>query len=217
MNDQGDGAEPARIMTYKELATALGIDEESAQRRAQRRKWRRMRGNDGKARVAVPLSVIPDALEDSRPDDLPGNGGTVPPAAASALAPLLLDLAAQAKAAREALDTARAERDAARAEATAVRERAAAEIAETQKHAAAEVSEARERAAKAEGEAAVLRGRVDRAEQCVNQSEAREAAERARAERLDAERGRLQAELDAWTACGPMTRAFRALLFRRGR
>ena len=117
------------------MAAALGIDEESAQRRAQRRKWRRMRGNDSKARVAVPLSVIPDVPVDSPPNDPLGSRGTVPPAAADALAPLLLNLAAQAKAAREALDVARAERDTARAEAVAVRERAA----------------------KAEGEATVLR------------------------------------------------------------
>jgi hypothetical protein len=157
MDDQGDKAEPVRIMTYRELATALGIGEESAQRRAQRRKWRRMRGNDGKARVAVPLSVIPDAPGDSPPDDAFGSGGTVHRAAGSALAPLLLDLAAQVRTAREALDAARAERDAACAEAVAVRERAAAEVAEVQKHAAAETIEARERAAKAEGEVGVLR------------------------------------------------------------
>jgi hypothetical protein len=154
MDDRGDGAEPVRIMTYRELATALGIDEESAQRRAQRRKWRRMRGNDGKARVAVPLSVVPDAPGDSPPGDAFGNGGTVPQASAGALAPLLLDLAAQVRAAREALD-------AARAEAVAVRERAAAEVAEVQKHAAAETAEARERAAKAEGEAGVLRSALE--------------------------------------------------------
>jgi len=161
MDNQGDGAEPVRIMTYRELAAALGIDEESAQRRAQRRKWRRMRGNDGKARVAVPLSVIPDAPEVIPSNDAPGNEGIVPPAAASTLASLLLDLAAQVKAARDTLDAARAERDAARAEVAAVRERAAAEVADVQKHAAAETAEARERAAKAEGEAGVLRNALE--------------------------------------------------------
>ena len=78
MDDQGDGAEPVRIMTYRDLAAALGIDEESAQRRAQRRKWRRMRGNDGKTRVAVPMSVIPDAPADSPSDYPPDNGGQSP-------------------------------------------------------------------------------------------------------------------------------------------
>ena len=204
MDDQGDGAEPVRIMTYRDLAVALGIDEESAQRRAQRRKWRRMKGNGGKTRVAVPMSVIPDAPADSPLDYQPGNGGTVSPTGASALAPLLLDLAAQARTAREALDTARAERDAVRAEMTALQGRAAAEIAE-----------ARERAARAEGEAAVLRGRAEHAEQRVNQSEAREAAERARAERLDAERAQLRIELEAWTSGGSLARAWRALLNRR--
>jgi hypothetical protein len=217
MDDQGDGAEPVRIMTYRDLAAALGIDQESAQRRAQRRKWRRMRGNDGKARVAVPTSVIPDAPTDGLPNNPADNGGTVPSTGASALAPLLLDLAAQARAAREALDTARAERDTACAEVTAIRGRAAVEITEAQKQATEETAEARERAAKAEGEAVALRLRVDQAEQRVNQSEAREAAERARAERSDAECDRLRIKLEAWMAGGPLARAWRAFLNRQVR
>src|SRR4051812_15535155 len=138
VDDEGDSAEPVRIMTYKELATVLGIDEESAQRRTQRRKWRRMRGNDGKARVAVPLSVIPEAPMVSRADDPPDNEGTVPPTVTDALAPLLLDLAARAKAAREALDAARAE-----------------------------AMTIRERAAKAEGEAEVLRSALEGAQEVL--------------------------------------------------
>jgi len=135
VDDQGDNAEPVRIMTYKELATVLGVDEESAQRRTQRRKWRRMRGNDGKARVAVPLSVIPEAPMAGRADHPHDNGQTVPPTVTDALAPLLLDLAAQAKAAREALDAARAE-----------------------------TLTIRERAAKAEGEAEILRSALEDAQ-----------------------------------------------------
>jgi hypothetical protein len=46
---------PIRWMTCRELAEARGITTASATRLAFRRKWRRQRGNDGNARVAVPV------------------------------------------------------------------------------------------------------------------------------------------------------------------
>ena len=79
-----------------------------------------------------------------------------------------------------------------------------------------EVAELRERVGRAEGEATALRDRFDRAEQHMARSEAREAAERARADRLEAERNAIRLELDAWTAGGPLARAWRALLIRPG-
>lgn len=69
-------------LTYGELAARLGIARASAERRALRRKWPRRPGNDGKARVGVPLSVLlegKDGRQDNTPDDSPGvspvNGG----------------------------------------------------------------------------------------------------------------------------------------------
>jgi hypothetical protein len=46
----------ARWMTYRELAAARAISPASATRLAMRRKWRRQRGNDGIARVLVPMT-----------------------------------------------------------------------------------------------------------------------------------------------------------------
>jgi hypothetical protein len=48
----GDGA---RRLTYAELADVRGISAASAERLARRRKWARQVGNDGVARVLVPL------------------------------------------------------------------------------------------------------------------------------------------------------------------
>ena len=45
----------ARRMTYLELADVRGISAPSAERLARRRKWARQVGNDGVARVLVPL------------------------------------------------------------------------------------------------------------------------------------------------------------------
>src|SRR3954467_13023780 len=48
-----------RSLSYDELANLLGIERESARHLAFRRRWRRTKGNDGKARVEVPLGALP--------------------------------------------------------------------------------------------------------------------------------------------------------------
>jgi hypothetical protein len=50
-----EASDDIRWMTYAELALARGIGTASAKRLAFRRRWRRQAGNDGTARVAVPL------------------------------------------------------------------------------------------------------------------------------------------------------------------
>jgi hypothetical protein len=45
-------------MSYSELAMARGITTRSATRLTFREGWRRVAGNDGRARVAVPMSAI---------------------------------------------------------------------------------------------------------------------------------------------------------------
>jgi hypothetical protein len=50
-----DDTKSVRWMTYAELAEARGISVASATRMAFRRKWKRQPGNDGTARVAVPI------------------------------------------------------------------------------------------------------------------------------------------------------------------
>lgn len=56
-DDGGDVGE-TRWMTYAELAQARGIREPAAVRLVQRREWERRPGNDGAARVAVPVSEL---------------------------------------------------------------------------------------------------------------------------------------------------------------
>jgi hypothetical protein len=56
ITDPGDITGDVTWMTYAELGKARGIDPASTKRLAIRRHWRRQRGNDGTARVAVPVT-----------------------------------------------------------------------------------------------------------------------------------------------------------------
>lgn len=47
-------------LTYDELAERLGIGRKSAQNTVRRKGWRRTKGNDGRARIEVPLDALPD-------------------------------------------------------------------------------------------------------------------------------------------------------------
>jgi len=62
-------------LTYKELAERLGIKLTSARRTAMRKKWQRIKGNDGETRVLVPLEVLErsDSHDDSRDDNHQGS------------------------------------------------------------------------------------------------------------------------------------------------
>lgn len=62
-------SESTTLMTYDELAARLGIERESARQLAIRKRWTRQRGNDGRARVAVP----DDALPSPSPSDATGH------------------------------------------------------------------------------------------------------------------------------------------------
>jgi hypothetical protein len=68
-------------MTYAELAEALGIGADSARNLVRRKRWSRQTGNDGLARVGVPVEYI---TENAKPDvpselpaDVPSDGGIV--------------------------------------------------------------------------------------------------------------------------------------------
>src|SRR3954471_11016896 len=50
-------------MTYSELADAIGRSEIAARSLAARKRWRRIPGNDGKVRLAVPVELL-DKLRD---------------------------------------------------------------------------------------------------------------------------------------------------------
>lgn len=61
-------SETSLLLTYAELGDRLSIKPASAKRLAQRRKWHRIIGNDGAARIHVPLDVIPQRVTG---DDIP--------------------------------------------------------------------------------------------------------------------------------------------------
>jgi hypothetical protein len=58
MDDGGNVRGDVAWLTYADLAEKLGVELASAQRRAFRAKWPRQPGNDGKARVGVPLTAL---------------------------------------------------------------------------------------------------------------------------------------------------------------
>jgi hypothetical protein len=72
----------ARLMTYAEFGEAIGRSEIAARSVAIRKRWRRVPGNDGKTRVAVPVDLLeklqakaaaravrqPEPQPDERPD-----------------------------------------------------------------------------------------------------------------------------------------------------
>jgi hypothetical protein len=53
-----DWAVSDRLMTYDELAEALGRSTEAVRAMVIRKRWRRTLGNDGKARVSVPTEAL---------------------------------------------------------------------------------------------------------------------------------------------------------------
>ena len=57
-----DSDPDVRWMTYAEAAKVLGVNPESVAKRMRRGNWARRPGNDGKPRVAVPVSVLPTTL-----------------------------------------------------------------------------------------------------------------------------------------------------------
>src|SRR3954468_12667396 len=65
-----------KTLTYPELAEAIGRSEIAARSMAKRNRWRRMLGNDGRARVVVPMEVLERLQEKaaSRPDPGPDHG-----------------------------------------------------------------------------------------------------------------------------------------------
>jgi TolA-binding protein len=64
MGDETD----VRWMTYAELGRARGISTASATRLAFRRKWQRVAGNDGTARVAVPVGEATPHIDKTNTD-----------------------------------------------------------------------------------------------------------------------------------------------------
>lgn len=64
-----------KAMTYPELAEALGIGVESAKNLVRRKRWSRSTGNDGLARIIVPIEAL-----SARKAASPHGAATNPPA-----------------------------------------------------------------------------------------------------------------------------------------
>lgn len=108
-------------LTYDEAAERLGIKSESVRRRAAARKWRRRQGNDGRARVLIPLDAIPESILAPTPAVIPDNPALI---ARLAIAEARLADALQAVAeGRKALDDMKGDRDAWKRQAEALASR----------------------------------------------------------------------------------------------
>jgi hypothetical protein len=128
-------------LTYDELADRLGIGRESARTLVKRKRWARQPGNDGRARIGVPLEEIA-ARDDQAPERSPERPGEPVPEhtperpgdqTGAVLAVLtrhierLESLLADAQARAGERDAVQAERDAARADRDLATARAEAE------------------------------------------------------------------------------------------
>jgi hypothetical protein len=78
-----------RWMTYRELGKARGISAASAARLAYRKEWQRQPGNDGAARVAVPLGEDQPSPYDARGGTGAAATGEAPGHGARGLAPVV--------------------------------------------------------------------------------------------------------------------------------
>lgn len=94
-------------LTYRELAARLGVKPESARKMAQRKGWKRVPGNDGQARVIVPV----ETLERSQ-DSLGDHAGEHPPVYVRELEGRIEVLKELVSAERRRADAAEADRDA---------------------------------------------------------------------------------------------------------
>jgi hypothetical protein len=109
-------------LTYAELAKALKITAASANKLARRKRWPRVPGNDGKARVSVPEDAL--VRRDVPPDSPPPSPLDVPPVSppdnqVHALLVLVARLEGELAGKAEALSHASARADAAEARADA--------------------------------------------------------------------------------------------------
>lgn len=190
MDDGDDVGADTRWMTYAELASRLGVEVDSAKRRVARAGWRRQAGNDGRVRVAVPLTLakveVDTSISKDSKDGRQTDGGGVDSAAS--VSPLALRMLAAAEAAAEAARAALAERTRELAEAretVARREGELAGLREALRVAEAAVAEVKDRAEKARGEAQTIA-------QMVAENERRAAVVRREADEAQATLARLR-------------------------
>jgi hypothetical protein len=220
--DAGTG----RWLTYDEIAVLRGIKRIGAVRLVQRYKWRRMEGNDGKARVLVPASALEPVRRTSvgigasttdagsgAPDSARTDAGTSAINALRAAFQTALEVRDATIAAQsDLLDKAerRAEEANKRADvATALADKALLQVSAVENRAEqAEIraKDAQDRAIRAESDLAAERNRADRLEVTQDQLETGlEAAQIGLAEaQMDA--AKLRKEMEAQKARGRWAR-----------
>jgi len=79
-----------RLMTYAEMEVTLRRTPEAVRQLVKRKRWRRVVGNDRKARIAVPLDFIESNVPDDTPPSVPDDADTTPrttPLSSSAAVP----------------------------------------------------------------------------------------------------------------------------------
>jgi hypothetical protein len=75
MNDPQELGAGVRWLTYRELATSLGVSLPAAEARVRRGRWVKRPGNDGTMRVAVPAAVLEPTPNPTRQASTGGNVG----------------------------------------------------------------------------------------------------------------------------------------------
>ena len=158
-----------RWMTYAELGRARGISTASATRLAFRRKWRRQGGNDGVARVAVPVGE-----DQSKRDDRDDDRGDIMPLELAISS--LTEARQQAEKRAEAAET-RADRAEQLADAAHKRADVATMLADRM---LARATEAEKRADLAEGDAQQARADAQEAHQQIEDLRRADEARKAR-------------------------------------
>jgi hypothetical protein len=219
-DDARGGAEGGvRWETYPAGAALLGMKVESFRRLAFRKAWRRTPGNDGLARVAIPLAEVEQRLAGPLRDSAIPGSADIPPDARGGTTvaeppdSLTAELRRRAEAAESRAERAKDERDGLAAEIIKERERraqaegelAGLRVAFEQALGRAEGGErerdaARDTAARAEREVSTLREALARETRRAEQTEtlARQNNQTAatRLMALEAERKRLQAAVE---------------------
>jgi hypothetical protein len=112
-------------LTYDEAAERLGVSAEAIRCRAKRQRWRRTRGNDGRARIQLPddlHDLVTDRATPGRPGELTGQ--MTAPVTTPVDERLIAALEAHIQTLQAELAHARAETESVRAELTAEREAA---------------------------------------------------------------------------------------------
>jgi hypothetical protein len=67
-----------RLLTYDEMTVVLRRSAEGVRQLTKRKRWRRVLGNDGRARIAVPLEFIEASTQVDAPPTAPADMATTP-------------------------------------------------------------------------------------------------------------------------------------------